>query len=82
VDLETTARHLVAIAGDLQALLGDEDEIREWMRSENPGLWTTASPPVRTTPLRVMLDYDGGIKAIRVSLGEERRRKCCPGWNP
>lgn len=81
VALETMVRHLVAIADDLQALLGDEDEIREWLRSVNPGLWTTSPVPVRTTPLRVMLDYEGGIRAIRHRLADERLRRQCSAWS-
>lgn len=78
--VETMVRRLVDIATDLQAMLGDEDEIREWLRSVNPGLWTTSPVPVRTSPLRVMLDHEDGIRAIRDQLADERRRRCCPAW--
>lgn len=73
---ETKIRHIVAIAVDVQALIGDEDEIREWLRSPNPGLWTDGAVRVSITPLRVMLDYADGVRAICTQLRLERGRSC------
>jgi len=74
---ETMMRHVIAIAADVQALIGDEDEIREWVRSRNPGLWTGSPIPEMTTPLRVMHDHADGVRAIRAQLALERGRT---GW--
>ena len=59
---EAKIRHIVAIADDVQALIGDEDEIREWLRSPNPGLWTDGPVRVSMTPLHVMLDHADGVR--------------------
>lgn len=82
VALETMMRHVIAIADDLQALLGDEDEILEWTRSPNPGLWSGSPIPSMTTPLRVMLDHPDGVRAIRNQLALERDRTTRRGSLP
>ena len=77
---EARMRWIVSIADDARALLADEDAVREWVRSPNPGLWTEGSCPVVTTPLRIMLDRDDGVRAIAGQLSAERLRKFPRGW--
>lgn len=72
VAAETMMRHIIAIADDVQALIGDEDQILEWLRSPNPGLWSGSPIPRMTTPLRVLLDHPDGVRAIHAQLDRER----------
>ncbi|QXQ07302.1 hypothetical protein KX816_04525 [Sphingosinicellaceae bacterium] len=77
---EARMRWIVSIADDARALLADEDAVREWVRSPNPGLWTEGSCPVPTTPLRIMIDQDDGVRAIARQLSAERLRRFPRGW--
>jgi len=71
---ERMMRHVVAIADAVRTLLACEDEIREWLRSPNPGLWSGFRLPEMLTPLNVMLEHPDGVRAIRVQLDGERDR--------
>ncbi|UAJ10633.1 hypothetical protein [Polymorphobacter megasporae] len=69
---ERTMRHVIAIADDIRALLGCEDEIREWIRRPNSGLSSGSLVSVMMTPMSVMLDHPDGVRAIHVQLSAER----------
>ena len=72
--LSSVISELAGIADDAFQLTADEDQVVEWLRSPNPGLWTDTLFRVQLSPVQVMLDYHDGLRAIRMQLASELAR--------